>query len=94
MYINLPKNNRRLVAIDIKSSGGVPNTSIRQANCSTSFSPGKSGYPVYSSARMHPAILYIFKYIAGTHFLKVYQPRLHISIAVPYVKPKITSGER
>lgn len=26
-----------------------------QANCSISFSPGKSGYPVYNSAKMQPA---------------------------------------
>jgi len=26
-----------------------------QANCSTSFSPGNSGNPVYNSANMHPA---------------------------------------
>ena len=26
------------------------------ANCSTSFSPGKRGYPVYSSARMQPKL--------------------------------------
>lgn len=42
------------MAAAIISSGGGPKTSIRQASCSTSFSPGNNGYPVYNSARMHP----------------------------------------
>lgn len=40
---SLPKNSRRLVAAIMTSSGGTPRTSIRQASCSTSFSPGNSG---------------------------------------------------
>lgn len=36
------------------SSGGTPKASITHASCSTSFSPGNSGYPVYNSARIHP----------------------------------------
>jgi len=35
-------------------SGG-PNTSMMQASCSCSFSPGKMGTPVKSSARMQPS---------------------------------------
>lgn len=31
-------------------------TSIIHASCSTSFSPGNKGYPVYSSARIHPKL--------------------------------------
>lgn len=50
------KNNRFLVAVLIKSSGGTPNISIMHANCSTSFSPGKSGYPVYNSAKIQPVV--------------------------------------
>uniref|UniRef100_A0A1B0AJJ8 Uncharacterized protein n=1 Tax=Glossina pallidipes TaxID=7398 RepID=A0A1B0AJJ8_GLOPL len=40
------KNKRRLVALAMRSLGGNPNTSIIQANCSTSFSPGNNGNPV------------------------------------------------
>jgi hypothetical protein len=29
---------------------------MMQASCSISFSPGKMGYPVYSSARMQPKL--------------------------------------
>lgn len=50
----LPKNNLLLVAVLMRSSGGTPKTSMIHANCSTSFSPGNSGYPVYSSASIHP----------------------------------------
>lgn len=50
----LPKNNLLLVAVLMRSSGGMPRTSMIHANCSTSFSPGNNGYPVYSSASMHP----------------------------------------
>lgn len=35
---------------------GIPKTSIMHASCSTSFSPGKRGYPEKSSARMHPKL--------------------------------------
>ena len=50
------KNNLFLVALFIKSSRGTPITSIIQASCSTSFSPGNSGDPVYSSANMQPVM--------------------------------------
>jgi len=40
----------------IKSLSGTPSTSMMQDNCSCSFSPGKMGKPVYSSARMHPRL--------------------------------------
>ena len=35
---------------------GIPRTSILQASCSCSFSPGNIGYPVYISARMQPKL--------------------------------------
>lgn len=41
--MDLPKKSLFLVAVDMISSGGGPSTSMRQASCSTSFSPGKSG---------------------------------------------------
>ena len=50
------KNKRRLTALVTTSSGGSPMTSMMHASCSTSFSPGKIGKPVYSSARMQPGI--------------------------------------
>lgn len=59
MHLGVPlesKNNLLLVAVLMRSSGGWPSTSIIQANCSTSFSPGNSGYPVYSSASIHPKL--------------------------------------
>lgn len=37
------KKSRFRVAVLMRSSGGTPNTSMMQANCSTSFSPGNSG---------------------------------------------------
>lgn len=36
--------------------GGMPSTSIMHDSWSDSSSPGKSGYPVSSSARMHPKL--------------------------------------
>lgn len=50
------KNNRRLTALAMTSSGGSPFTSIMHANCSTSFSPGNIGYPVYNSASIQPTM--------------------------------------
>lgn len=119
---NLPKNNRRRVAWAMSSSGGVPNNSIMQANCSTSFSPGNKGYPVYNSARIQPVTMNnkvkvlsrgkkltwsqvvriperIFYWILYDFILlweseNFYLPRLHMSIAVPYDNPSMTSGER
>jgi len=40
----------------MKSLSGGPRTSMIQDNCSCSFSPGKMGKPVYSSARMQPKL--------------------------------------
>lgn len=48
------KNSFFLVLFSIRCFSGGPNISMIQANCSCSFSPGNSGYPVYSSARMQP----------------------------------------
>lgn len=42
-FFKLPKKRRRLVAAAMMSSGGGPKTSIKQANCSNSFSPGNRG---------------------------------------------------
>ncbi len=41
--ICLPKNIFFLVAFSRTAFGGTPRTSIMQANCSTSFSPGNNG---------------------------------------------------
>ena len=52
----LPKKSLLLVACSKTRFGGKPSISIIQASCSTSFSPGNSGYPVYNSARMQPKL--------------------------------------
>jgi hypothetical protein len=49
------KNNLRLDAFSTIYRSGTPKTSMMQASCSCSFSPGKIGTPVYSSARMQPS---------------------------------------
>ena len=41
------KNIFALLLLSIKWRGGTPMTSMMQASCSTSFSPGNRGYPVY-----------------------------------------------
>lgn len=51
---SLPKKRRLRDAWAMTLSGGAPNTSMMQANCSISFSPGNVGYPVYSSANIQP----------------------------------------
>lgn len=43
---DLPKNSFLLCASANKAGSGSPNISIIHDNCSTSFSPGNSGYPV------------------------------------------------
>ena len=48
------KNNLRRDALSTMKRSGTPKTSMMQANCSCSFSPGNMGTPVYSSARMQP----------------------------------------
>ena len=50
------KNSFLRVLFSIKCFSGGPNTSMIQASCSCSFSPGKIGYPVKSSARMQPTL--------------------------------------
>jgi len=54
MKQNIPKNNFRLDALLTMLASGTPMTSMIQASCSCSFSPGKIGTPVYSSARIQP----------------------------------------
>uniref|UniRef100_A0A224XUU8 Putative secreted protein n=1 Tax=Panstrongylus lignarius TaxID=156445 RepID=A0A224XUU8_9HEMI len=49
MLLGFPFESKKSLFLDafIKtSSGGIPKTSIMQASCSASFSPGKRGYPV------------------------------------------------
>jgi hypothetical protein len=41
------KNILARVLLSIKWRGGTPMISMMQASCSTSFSPGNKGYPVY-----------------------------------------------
>lgn len=75
--LGLPMESKKsffLVLFSIKCFSGGPNTSMMHASCSCSFSPGKMGTPVYSSAKM--------------------QPTLHMSMGMPYVMPRITSGDR
>jgi len=50
------KNNFFRLLFSIKCFSGGPNTSMMQASCSCSFSPGKMGYPVYNSASIHPTL--------------------------------------
>lgn len=40
----------------MNSLSGIPKTSMMQASCSCSFSPGKMGKPVYNSAIMQPKL--------------------------------------
>ncbi|KAJ9450922.1 hypothetical protein DIPPA_19855 [Diplonema papillatum] len=49
------KNCFRRELISMTCFGGTFMISMMHASCSTSFSPGNSGNPVYSSARMHPS---------------------------------------
>jgi len=50
------KNNFLRVLFSIRCFSGGPKTSIMHASCSCSFSPGKIGTPVNSSAIMHPTL--------------------------------------
>ena len=50
------KNSFRRVLFSIKCFSGGPKTSMMQASCSCSFSPGKIGTPVKTSARMQPKL--------------------------------------
>lgn len=57
--LGAPVESKKIFFLVEKSTmflGGKPNTSITQANCSNSFSPGKRGYPVYNSAKIHPRL--------------------------------------
>lgn len=51
---DVPKNSFRLDDLLTILASGRPITSMIQANCSCSFSPGKIGTPVYNSARIQP----------------------------------------
>jgi hypothetical protein len=48
------KNSFLRVHFSTRCLSGGPKISMMQASCSCSFSPGKMGYPVQSSARMQP----------------------------------------
>ena len=50
------KNFDPRVACFIKDFEGKPRTSMIQTICSASLSPGNKGYPVWSSAKMHPKL--------------------------------------
>jgi hypothetical protein len=54
--LDVPKNSRLRELRLISSFSGGPSTSMMQESCSCSFSPGKIGNPVYSSANMHPRL--------------------------------------
>ena len=53
---NESKKSFLLVEISRILVGGTPLISIIYANYSISFSPGNSGNPVYSSAKIHPEL--------------------------------------
>ena len=50
------KNSFLLDAFSIISRAGGPKISMIHASCSCSFSPGKMGYPVNSSAKIQPML--------------------------------------
>ena len=50
------KKSFLLVLFSMRCFSGGPNTSMMQASCSCSFSPGKMGTPVNNSARMQPTL--------------------------------------
>lgn len=55
----LPMESKKsffLVLFSMRCFSGGPKTSMMHASCSCSFSPGKMGTPVYSSARIHPTL--------------------------------------
>ena len=72
-----------------------------QAICSCSFSPGNIGKPVYSSAKYH-ILFQIESFIISLCLenvkINIYKPKMHpndhMSIAISYGKPIITSGAR
>jgi hypothetical protein len=55
--LGLPTESKKSflrVHFSTRCLSGGPKISMMQASCSCSFSPGKMGYPVQSSARMQP----------------------------------------
>lgn len=92
---HLPKKSFRRVLFSIKYLSGTPWISIIQASCSCSFSPGKRGYP---NERIHLVhfILFAFSPLCSLPVCSSAKmhPTLHISIAILYSIPRITSGER
>jgi hypothetical protein len=54
--IELPKKSFLRELRLTNSLSGMPSTSMIQESCSCSFSPGKIGKPVYSSAKMQPKL--------------------------------------
>ena len=50
------KKSLRRELLSTKYLSGSPKTSMMQASCSCSFSPGNRGAPVYNSAMMHPRL--------------------------------------
>lgn len=89
-----PKNNFRLVLFSTRYGLGAPCTSIMQASCSCSFSPGKSGYPL-KTVRINHICIQDSHRTKCSIVLPVYssakmQPKLHISIVILYVIPVCT----
>lgn len=76
-----PKNSFLRCALLMMDGSGTPRTSMMQASCSCSFSPGKIGTPVYSSARMHLLVSSLSSEAQGRESGQTH-PRLHISIAM------------
>lgn len=50
------KKSFRRVLLSIRCFSGGPKTSMMQASCSCSFSPGNMGTPVYNSAKIQPTL--------------------------------------
>ena len=74
-----PKNSLRRLDRLMISLSGTPKTSMIHASCSCSFSPGKMGTPVKSSARMH---LSRCQHVTCRFGPSSAHPRLHMSIAM------------
>jgi hypothetical protein len=78
----------------IISRGGGPMTSMMHSSCSVSFSPGNSGYLLAhaSDPTLHGAGRQRQRH--PVYSSARMQPKLHMSMASSYGRPRITSGER
>ena len=56
LNLNLIKTFHRNQTLAMASALGVPRKSVIKSNWCTTFFPGKSGFPVKSSAKMQPML--------------------------------------